>query len=232
MFLHQKQGPFFFQVSTPLSGEMLLSYQFCLSFFFWPDNLGVVPCFFPPTLDPAWVWQNFRGLGHIHRGIDPSNKAVPRESWVRVWSFWTGRILGRWKDPTFGSQKMESEPFGNISSIFGTNNSKVVGKFVVCCFRNQFSNNKFLHFKHQTLSWGVECDRLVIISTSSRPRNNLYCVILGFLGLLNNFLWGCIHLDASSWIDHFVGFPSLLKKSLWKFLGPRMEMRLVPNESF
>ena len=173
-FSSPKTRTFIFQVSTPLSGEMLLSHHFCFSFFFWPDNLGVVPCFFPPASGPAWVWQNFRGLGHIHRGIDPSNKAVPRESWVRVWSLWTGRTREQYwevyKTQLLGANKKRIGTFWkHFLTFFGTNDSKVVGQFVVCCFRNQFSNNKFPHFKHQTLSWVVECDRFVIISTSEDP---------------------------------------------------------------
>ena len=105
-FFTKNKDLFFFKYRPPCRVKCCFLIIFASHFCFWPDNLRVVPCFFPPTSGPAWVWQNFRGLGHIHRGIDPSNKAVPRESWVRVWSFWTGRImLGGLKKPNFWEPK-------------------------------------------------------------------------------------------------------------------------------
>ena len=202
---------------------MLLSYHFCFSFLFLARQPTSGSVFFSSHIGSSM------SLAEFPRTRTYSQRNRPQQQSRPAWELSAGLVVlgrenhvGRFKKTQLlGAKKWNRNLLEAFLLFSESNNSKVVGKFVLCCFRNQFSNNTFLHFKHQTLSWVVECDRFVIISTSSRPRNNLYCVILGVLGLLNNFLWGCLHLDASSWIDHFVGFPSLLKKSLWKFLGWR-----------
>lgn len=146
-FFFTKTRTFFFKYRPPCRVKCCLLIIFAWHFCFRPDNLGVVPCFFLPHR----VQHEFGRISEDSDIFTEESTPATKPSRVRAecgfGRFGQGEscweVYKTIQNPTFGSQKKESEPFGNNFLFSEPTTPKLSENLLFVVFGTSFQTTNF-----------------------------------------------------------------------------------------